>query len=129
MAGGKRRSSSGARAGVPTLTLEEGRRQLHELASRFGKLKRPSDSLLERAQSVGPYRKGGLLLVPEIDALATVERLERAEREKEELLEELEDMGIVLLAQERLAEPTPVGQLIPLEELARQFGREHLVAE
>ena len=39
-------------------------------------LTKPSSSLLERAQSVGPYRKGGLLLLPEIDALATVERLE-----------------------------------------------------
>ena len=32
-------------------------------------------------------------------------------------------------SQERLAEPTPVDQLIPLDELARQFGREHLLAE
>jgi hypothetical protein len=114
---------------VPSLTLEEGRQQLHELASRFGKLTKPSGSLLERAQSVGPYRKGGLLLVPEIDALAAVERLAQSEREKEELFEELEDMGIVLLAQERLTTPTPVEQLIPLEELARQFAREHLIAE
>ena len=129
MARVKRHSSGEARAGMPTLTLEEGRQQLHELASRFRKLKKPSASLLERARSVGPYRKGGLLLVPEIDALATVERLEQAEREKEELLDELEDVGIILLAQERLAEPTPVDQLIPLDELARRFGRDHLLAE
>ena len=111
------------------MTLEEGRQQLHELAGRFRKLKKPSRSLLERARSVGPYRKGGLLLVPEIDALATVERLEQAERENEELLDELEDIGIILLAQERLTDPTPVDQLIPLDELARRFGREHLLAE
>jgi hypothetical protein len=109
--------------------LEEGRRRLHELASRFGRLKKPSGSLLERAHSVGPYRRGGLLLIPEIDALATLERLEQAEREKEELLDELEDVGIILLAQERLAQPTPVERLIPLEALARQLGREHLLAE
>jgi len=118
-----------ARTGVPSLTIEEGRRRLHELAGRFGKLRKPSGSLLERAQSVGPYRKGGLLLVPEIDALAAVDRLEEAERENEELLEELEDVGIILLAQERLSQPTPVEELIPLEELARQFGRERLVAD
>lgn len=118
-----------ARAGVPSLTIEEGRRRLHELAGRFGKLRKPSGSLLERAQSIGPYRKGGLLLVPEIDALAAVDRLEEAERENEELLEELEDVGIILLAQERLSQPTPVEELIPLEELARQFGRERLVAD
>lgn len=128
MARGKRRRGAAGRA-VPTLTLEEGRRQLHELASEFGKLETPSESLLERARSVGPFRKGGLVMLPEIDALAAVERLEEAERENEELVEELEDIGILLLAQERLAEPTPVEQLIPVEELVRRFGREHLLAE
>ncbi|HEY7207344.1 MAG TPA: hypothetical protein VH416_03810 [Gaiellaceae bacterium] len=129
MARGKRSRSGKARAGVPALTLEEGRQRLHDLASQFGKLSKPSGSLLERAQSVGAYRRGGLLLVPEIDALAAVDRLEQAEQEKEELLDELEDIGIILLAQERLAQPTPVDRLIPLEELARQFGREHLLAD
>ncbi len=119
--------SADARSGMPSLTLEEGRRQLHTLANRFGKLKKPSGSLLDRAHSVGPYRKGGLVVVPEIDARAAVERLEQAEQENGQLLDELEDVGIVLLAQERLAEPTPREQLIPLEELARRFGREHLL--
>lgn len=116
-------------AGVPALTLEEGRQRLHELARRAGRLTKPSESLLERAQSVGPYRKGGLLLVPEIDAMATVARLEQTEQERDELLDELEDVGIVLLAQERLAEPSPAARLIPLEQLARELGREQLLAE
>jgi hypothetical protein len=136
MPGGKKRSkvktrqasSSNLRPAVPALTIEEGRKRLHSIAGQFNKLRKPSGSLLDRAQSVGSYRKGGLLLVPEIDALAELERLEEAKRENEELLDELEDMGIILLAQERLAEPTPVDQLIPLEELARQFGRQHLLA-
>ena len=117
-----------SRVKTPSLTIEEGRQRLHAFAGRFHKLTKPSASLLDRAQPVGPYRKGGLLFVPEIDALAAVQRLEEAERENEELLDELEDLGIILLAQERLAEPTPVDQLIPLEELARRFGREHLLA-
>ena len=116
-------------SGVPNLTLDEARKQLHGLSKRFSGLRKPSGSLLDRAVDVGPHRKGGLLIVPEIDAIATVERLEAAERENEELLEELEDVGIILLAQERLESPTPVDQLIPLEELARQFGREHLIAD
>jgi len=125
----KPRATRGGGAAVPALTLEEGRQRLHELAASFGKLKKPSKSLLDRAQSVGPYRKGGLVLVPEIDAVAAVERIEEVERERETLLEEIEDMGIILLAQERLAEPTPVERLIPIEQLAREFGREHLLAE
>ena len=122
-----RKSSSRVTKSAP-LTIEEGRQQLHTIAGRFHKFRKPSASLLERARSVGPYRKGGLLLVPEIDALAAVERLEAAERENDELMDELEDLGIILLAQERLNEPTPVDELIPLEELAGRFGREHLLA-
>ncbi len=115
--------------GVPALTLEEGRQGVHKLAAGAGTLTAPSSSLLERAQSVGPNPTGGLLIVPEIDALATLARLEQAEQERDELVDELKDLGIVLLAQERLGELTPVAQPIPLEELARQFGREHLIDE
>ena len=114
---------------VPNLTLEEARQQLHQLAGRFSRMRKPSRSLLDRAIDVGPHRKGGLLMVPEIDVLETLDRLDAAEREKEELFEELEDVGIILLAQERLAEPTPIDKLIPLEELTSQFGREHLLAD
>jgi hypothetical protein len=114
---------------LPSLTLEEARQQLHKLASRFGRMRKPSDSLLDRAVDVGPHRRGGMLIVPEIDALEALDRLDAAERENDELLDELEDVGIILLAQERLAEPTPVDKLISLEELAGQFGREHLLAD
>jgi hypothetical protein len=114
-------------AGVPSLTLEEGRRQIHKLAEQFEGLKKPSNSLLARAVDVGKHRKGGMIILPEIDAIAAQERLEDAERENEELLDELEDIGLVLLAQERLGEERPFEELIPLSELARQFGREHLL--
>ena len=114
---------------LASLTVDEARKQLYGLARRFFGLQRPSRSLLDRALAVGPYRKGGLVILPEIDARAALERLDAAERENAELLDELEDLGILLLAQERLADPTPVDQLIPLEELARSVGREHLVAD
>ncbi len=123
------RSQRSVRAGIENWTLDEGRKRLHELAGKFSRLRKPSESLLDRAIDIGPHRKGGLVVVPEIDALAAVERLEQAERENEDLLNELEDVGIILLAQERLSTATPVDQLIPLEELARQFGREQLLAD
>lgn len=130
MARGKKSSSRRPRlSGVPNLTLAEGRKQLHQVANEFAAFDEPSESLLDRAIDIGPYRKGGAVLIPEIDAVAAVERLERVEQENDELLEELEDMGILLLAQERLATETPVDRLIPLDELARQFGREHLLAD
>jgi hypothetical protein len=70
-----------------------------------------------------------LLLVPEIDALAAVNRLDEVEREIDELLDELEALGVALLAEARLAEPTPAEQLIPIEELARKHGFAELLGE
>jgi hypothetical protein len=114
---------------IPRLTVEEGRSGLHAYVKEFRELKQPSDSLLERAVEVGPRRQGGLLFVPEIDVLATLERFEEIERENEELLDELEVIGIALLAEERLAEPTPAEKLIPVEELARKHGLAELLSE
>ena len=109
--------------------MEEGRSRLHGFVRAFRSLKKPSDSLLDRAIEVGPHRQGGLLMVPEIDALAAVERLEQAERENEELLDELEAIGIALLAEERLGKRTAEEELVPVEELARRFGLRRLLAE
>ena len=116
-------------AGIPRLTVEEGRAGLHGYVKEFRGLEQASDSLLDRAVEVGPRRQGGLLLVPEIDALAAVERLEEAVRENEELLDELEVIGIAMLAEKRLAEPTPVEELIPVEELVRKHGFAELLGE
>ena len=102
--------------------MDEGRKQLHLLARRFGAFKKPSATPFERAIEVGPHRRGGLVLVPAVDVEDVERRLEEGEREKEELLDELEAIGLALLAQERLANPTPVDELIPLEELARRHG-------
>jgi len=116
-------------ADIPRLTVEEGRTGLHGYVKEFRGLKQASDSLLDRAVEVGPRRQGGLLLVPEIDALAAVERLEDARRKNEELLDELEVIGIALLAEERLSKPTPVEDLVPVKELVRKHGFAELLGE
>jgi len=132
------RGKASARAGkarpslpveVPRLTVEEGRTALHSYVKEFRGLEKPSASLLERAVEVGPRRQGGLLLVPEIDALAAVNRLDQVERENDALLDELEVVGIVLLAEARLAEPAPAEGLIPIEELARKHGFAELLGD
>jgi len=100
-------------------TVEQARRELYALIDEFRKLSEPSASLLDRAVEIGPRRQGGAWLVPEADAQAALARIE-------ELEDELEDIGIGLLVQERLAR----GELdedLPLEELARQFGGERLL--
>ena len=100
-------------------TVEQARRELYALIDEFRKLSEPSESLVARAVEIGPRRQGGAWLVPEADAQAALARIE-------DLEEELEDIGIGLLVQERLAR----GQLeddLTLDELARQVGREHLL--
>jgi len=114
---------------LPRLTVEEARTGLYGFVERFRKVKRPSGSLFDRAVEVGPHRKGGLVMIPQVDAVAAVERLEEAEREREELLDELEIVGVALLAQERLAPPAPEEELIPVEDLARELGLERLLDE
>jgi hypothetical protein len=55
--------------------------------------------------------------VPEIDASATLDRLEPLTRENTELHEELEALGIVRLALQRLGQPTAIERLIPSTSL------------
>ena len=100
-------------------TVEQARRELYALIDEFRKLSEPSESLLDRAVEIGPRRQGGAWLVPEADAQAALDRID-------ELEQELEDIGIGLLVQERLARGG-LDEDLSLEELARQVGREHLL--
>ena len=117
MARGKRTGYKAARP--QRLTIDEARTGLHTIVGEFRDLQEPSRSLLDRAVEVGPRRQGGLLLIPEIDARAAVERIE-------ELEAEVEEIGALLLIEERRASASP-GDYRPLEELVRLFGREDLL--
>lgn len=110
------------------LTVEEGRRQLHTIAREFRELEQASENLTDRAVEVGPHRRGGLVLLPKVDVEEAERRRTELEREREELLDDLEVFGIGLLAEERLSSPTPVEQLLTIEELAREHGFEDLLA-
>ena len=100
-------------------TVEQARRELYVLVDKFRKLSKPSESLLDRAVEIGPRRQGGAWLLPEADAQAALARID-------ELEDELEDIGIGLLAQERLARGG-LEEDVSIEELARRFDLEHLL--
>jgi hypothetical protein len=100
-------------------TVEQARRELYALIDEFRKPSEPSASLLDRAVEIGPRRQGGAWLVPEADAQAALDRID-------ELEQELEDIGVGLLVQERLARGS-LDEDLSLEQLARQLGREHLL--
>jgi hypothetical protein len=112
-------SSSTRRTPHARYTVEQARRELYALIDEFRKVSEPSGSLLDRAVEIGPRRQGGAWLVPEADAQAALDRIE-------ELEEELEDIGIGLLLQERLARGG-LDDDLSLEELASEVGREHLL--
>lgn len=103
------------------LTVEEARRGLHGFVREFRAVDQPGGSLLDRAVEVGPHRQGGLLMVPEVDARAAVERID-------ELEDELEQIGMARLIEERRENASPEDYR-PIEELVRRFGLDELLGE
>jgi hypothetical protein len=93
---------------TPRYTIEEARTELYGLVRKFAAIDEASESLLDRAVEIGPRRRGGAILVPEVDALEAARRIE-------ELEDELEDIGLALVLQERLAE---TGARSSLDEVA-----------
>lgn len=98
-------------------TVEEARKELYGIVDAFRAIDEASPDLADRAIEVGPRRQGGAWIVPEADAQATIERIE-------ELEQELEDVAIGILVAERLARGG-LDDDLSLDELARQFGKEH----
>lgn len=121
MSGGRRRKTGAAAAGpvARRYTIEEARTELYALVKEFAEMQESSESLLDRAVEIGPRRRGGAILVPEVDAIEATRRIK-------ELEDELEDIGLALLLQERLGEP---GGRISLDELAAELGLSDVVAE
>jgi hypothetical protein len=103
------------------LTVDEARKDLHGLVKEFRAVAEPGDTLLDHAVEVGPHRKGGLLMVPEVDARAAIERID-------ELEEELEQIGMAMIIEQRRSTASP-DEYRPLDDLIRHFGFEDLLQE
>jgi hypothetical protein len=110
-----------------TLATSEARRDLPRLVKGMGAKRKPSASLLDDAVSIGPHRKGGAFLVPEVDALAHAGRIDELEAELEARTDDLEDLGLALFVQDRLE--TTSGKRLSLEEFARGIGMEGFLDE
>jgi hypothetical protein len=80
----------------------EARAAFSKLVRALGGHNTPADSLLDNAIEVGPQRRGGVWLIPEVDGQAAMERIETLTATVEELEEELENIAIGLLLAERL---------------------------
>jgi hypothetical protein len=105
--------------GLPSerqLGTDQARTRLPKLVDAMRRRRKPSKSLLDNAYGIGPRRQGGALLIPEVDAIAAVERIE-------ELESEIEDLAIALLLRERASESSTQG--IPLDEVIHELGFTH----
>jgi hypothetical protein len=102
----------------------EARASFSKLVQELAEHDTPSASLVDSAIEVGPQRKGGVWLIPEIDGQAAVERVEKLTSTVEELEDELENVAIGLLLQQRLEGSD--GAVVSGAQLLRELGYESL---
>jgi hypothetical protein len=107
---------------LKTLATAEARRELPRLVKEMAAKDDPSDGLLDHAVGIGPHRKGGAVLIPEVDAVAHADEVSELKARVEELEDELEDVGMALFLQERLASTS--GKRLSAEEFLRGIGME-----
>jgi hypothetical protein len=98
----------------------EARASFSKLVQKLGERDTPSKSLLDNAIEVGPQRKGGVWLIPEVDGQAAIERIETLNSTVQELEDELENVAIGFLLAERWERST--GGVISGAQLMRDLG-------
>lgn len=100
------------------LATSEARAALSGLVNDLGGHREPSGSLVDNAVEIGPHRKGGAWLVPEVDAHAAVRRIA-------ELEDEVENIALALMLSERLE--SSEGTTVPAEQVIRELGFDDLL--
>lgn len=86
-----------------SMATTEARRALPQLVREMGAKAKPSPDLMHDAVDIGPHRKGGAVLLPGVDVAAHAVEVAELRARVEELEEDLEDAGMALFLQERLA--------------------------
>lgn len=102
------------------LGTAEARSNLPQLVRELAGFEKPASSLASRAVEVGPHLKGGVWVVPEVDAQAAIEREERLAEKVVELEELLEDVTIAPIIAER--SQTPPEEWETADEFAAALG-------
>jgi hypothetical protein len=109
-------------AAVPQRRMgtSEARTEFTKLVRELSSLQDAARSLVENAIEVGPQRKGGVWLVPEVDGQAAVARIEELEDTIATLEDELENIAIGHMLAERVAGSG--GGTTPAAEVIRELG-------
>jgi hypothetical protein len=124
MAETKKRPAATQRAGSRTRSLAttEARKALPQLVNKMSAKHKASADLMEDAIDIGPHRKGGAVLLPSVDLAAHATEVADLRARVEQLEEDLEDAGMALFLQERLA--TTSGQRLTTEQFLAGIGME-----
>jgi hypothetical protein len=111
-----------SRPKTKSMATTEARRQLPQLVRTMGAKRKPSADLMHDAVDIGPHRTGGALLLPEVDVAAHVAEMATLRARVEQLEDDLEDAGMALFLQERLA--TTSGGRLTAEQFLAGIGME-----
>jgi len=105
---------------MKSMAVTEARQALPQLVKAMAAKRKPSADLLHEAVEIGPHRKGGAVLLPEVDAAAHSAEVERLRARVEQLEDDLEDAGMVMFLQQRLANTS--GERLTAEEFLTGIG-------
>jgi hypothetical protein len=105
-----------------SLATTEARKILPQLVNTMSAKRTASADLMEDAVVIGRHRTGGAVLLPGVDLAALAAEVRELRARVEQLEEDLEDAGMALFLQERLA--TTPGQRLTTEQLLTGIGME-----
>jgi hypothetical protein len=105
-----------------SLATTEARNALPQLVNEMSAKHEASADLMQDAIEIGPHRKGGAVLLPGVDLAAHASEVAELRARVEELEEDLEDAGMALFLQERLA--TTSGARLTTEQFLAGIGME-----
>jgi hypothetical protein len=106
------------------LATSETRAEFSKLVNELAEREDAAESLVDNAVEVGPQRKGGVWMVPEVDGQAAVERIEELEEAVDSLEDEMENVAIAMMLQERLEQSS--GKVTSGAQVIRELGFEDL---
>lgn len=110
-----------------SMSSSEARENLPSLVKQARAISVPAKSLAAHAVEIGPYNKGGVWLIPEVDAQASIEREEQLKTQVAKLEEELENLAIAEFVRDRVESAS--GRTMSGVEFARSLGFDDLADE
>lgn len=86
-----------------SLATSEARKALPQLVNEFVEVAEPGATLAAHAVEIGPRNRGGVWIMPAIDAEAAIEREDKLRKQLAEYEEILEDMALGQIVEARLS--------------------------